>query len=110
MLQVVAGCCRVLKGVAVCRNASRCVAEREGRAHACMMRTACCKVLQVVAGRRRVLQCAAGRGSVLQSERGGLMPVECANCIAVCCSVLQCVAVCCSVLQCVAVCVCGSVL
>jgi len=30
--------------------------------------------------------------------------LQCAACVAVCCSVLQCVAVCCSVLQCVAVC------
>jgi len=28
----------------------------------------------------------------------------CAQCVAVCCSVLRCVAVCCSVLQCVAIC------
>ena len=44
--------------------------------------------------------------------------LQCAQCVAVCCSVLQCVAVCCRVLQCVAVCcsvlqcdaVCSSVL
>ena len=41
----------------------------------------------------------------------GCAVLQCAACVAVCCSVLQCVAVCCSVLQCAAcVAVCCSVL
>jgi len=51
--------------------------------HTATHSTACCSVLQCVAG-------------AVVSARNVL------QCVAVCCSVLQCVAVCCSVLQCVA--------
>jgi len=53
VLQVVAGCCRLLQCVAVCCSVLQCIAV-------------CYSVLQCVAGCRRLLQCVAVCCSVLQ--------------------------------------------
>ena len=82
MLQGVAGCCKVLKGVAVF-SGSPLVSQRETRG--------LCQC--------HINKCVTSHIGV-ENEHGGRY--DRAGFVAGCCRVLQCVAVCCSVLQCVA--------
>jgi len=84
VLQGVAGCCKVLKGVAVF-SGSPLVSQRETRG--------LCQC--------HINKCVTSHIGV-ENEHGGRY--DRAGFVAGCCRVLQCVAVCCSVLQCVAVC------
>ena len=90
MLQCVAACCSVLRGVAVCIRMFVCDSSACAAIGCIVLQCAavCCSVLQSVCC--NVLQCVA---------------VCCSQCLIMFCSVLQCVAVCCSVLQGVAVCI-----
>jgi len=87
--QCVAGCCRVLQGVAGCLPACHC--------HFCHFTTPRC-----VAVCGRVLQCVAGCCRVLQGVHPPVVAIFAIlqlHCVIINCSVLQRVAACCSVLQ-----------